>query len=75
VRALALLLAAIITVTAFAVQAGPKEPEPPVWLPPLLTLQWENDMFAGTDRHYTNGLRLTALFSRANTPKTLDVAL
>ena len=74
-RVLALLVTATITVTAFSVQAGPKEPESPVWLPPLLTLQWENDMFAGTDRHYTNGLRLTALFSRANTPKTVDDAL
>lgn len=26
--------------------------------PSRLTLIWENDLFAGTDRHYTNGLRI-----------------
>jgi len=78
-RAPALLVAAIIIVSAVSVQAEPEktppDPSPSAWLPPLLTLQWENDMFAGTDRHYTNGFRATALFSRANTPTTLEDAL
>ncbi|MGE0711685.1 MAG: lipid A deacylase LpxR family protein [Planctomycetota bacterium] len=26
--------------------------------PSRLTVTWENDLFAGTDRHYTNGLRI-----------------
>jgi lipid A 3-O-deacylase len=33
------------------------------WAPTGATLTWENDLFAGTDRHYTNGLELT-LFGR-----------
>ena len=78
-RVLALLITAIMTVSALAVKAETvkesSDLNKPAWLPQLLTLQWENDMFAGTDRHYTNGLRLTALFARTNTPTTLEEAL
>ncbi|MBC8267713.1 MAG: DUF2219 family protein [Rhodospirillaceae bacterium] len=78
-RVLILLITAILTVLAFSAQAEPEKASADegttTWLPPLLTLQWENDMFAGTDRHYTNGLRLTALFARTNTPTTLEEAL
>lgn len=44
-----------------------------------ITLNWENDSFAGTDRHYTHGTRLTFLQEEGLTngllSKFLDIAL
>jgi len=84
VRVVGLLFTTILTVSAFSVQAetdqapsgqASSDQASSVWLPPSLTVQWENDMFVGTDRHYTNGLRATASFTRANTPTTIEDAL
>ena len=44
-------LLAILLLSAMAGPASAQEDAPT-----RLTLTWENDLFAGTDRHYTNGV-------------------
>lgn len=81
-RVAGLFVTAVIMFASFGVHAEPKdapaaeklsdEPDTSSWRLPPITLQWENDMFAGTDRHYTNGFRATAVFSKRDTPKTIE---
>lgn len=40
----------------------------------IFSLVWENDMFANTDRNYTNGIRLGWLTSESDTPYWLRTA-
>ena len=47
---------AVALVTLLLAAAPPSQAQ--VEAPSRLTLTWENDLLAGTDRHYTNGLRV-----------------
>lgn len=40
----------------------------------ILSLAWENDRWAGTDQHYTNGFRLAYLSPESAVPRWLDAA-
>lgn len=63
---LAWVFAPALVLVSSVVAAGAPPPQPvsaraPRASPPStgVTLAWENDAFASTDRHYTNGVRLT----------------
>jgi len=53
------VLAILLTWRAATAQTVPDPDAAPRDPHSVLTLQLENDLFAGTDRYYTNGLRLT----------------
>ena len=40
----------------------------------IVTIAWENDRWAGSDQHYTNGFRMSYLSPEANTPDWLESA-
>lgn len=46
----------VLALFVFLVTAAPSSAQ--VEAPSRITLTWENDLLAGTDRHYTNGLRV-----------------
>ena len=52
-RRVRLAVASLVMLSAAAVPSQAQ-----VEAPSRLTLTWENDLFAGTDRHYTSGLRI-----------------
>lgn len=40
----------------------------------IITIAWENDRWAGSDHHYTNGMRLSYLSAETSIPRWLDTA-
>lgn len=50
---------ALLLLTAFTTLALPSQAKAEDWTPDGITATWENDIFGGIDRHYTNGVELT----------------
>ena len=66
--ALARFAALLIAVAAAAMPAAAQNGEKPLDQGQYITLQFDNDMFGGTDRHFTNGMRAAWLSPEGSDP-------
>ncbi len=72
---IALALAPATSLPAFAQESDPEENEPDKpdesW---IISLQFSNDMFGGSDRHFTHGTRFSALSPEGHVPDFIESA-